>query len=187
MREATTTIAPPKKAWTDEELMRLKHEGKVELVNGELRLMTPAGGRQGEVNANLTILLGSHVRQHKLGKVYDAQTGFRPPGGNLRAPDVSFVRLERLPGGQSPQGFIPFPPDLAVEVFAPGETVADYEEKVEEYLDWGVKLVWLVDSEAQTVTICRSGGERVMLKGDDVLSGEEVVPGFQCPVRTLFE
>ena len=187
MRDATMTVAPPKKVWTDEELMRLKHEGKVELVNGELRLMSPAGMEQGEVNANLTILLGSHVRQHELGKVYDAQTGFRPPGGNLRAPDLSFVRLERLPKGKSPKGFGHFPPDLAVEVFAPEETVADYEEKVQEYLDWGVRLVWLVDPNTQTVTVCRPEGERVRLRSEDVLSGEEVVPGFLCQVRTLFE
>jgi Uma2 family endonuclease len=177
----------PKKEWTDEELMRLPHEGKAEVVNGELRLMTPAGMEQGEICANLTILLGSYIRRHRLGKVYDAQTGFRPSGGNLRAPDLSFVRLERLPGGRSPKGFGDFPPDLAVEVLAPEEKIEDYEEKVKEYLDWGVRLVWLVDPNTRTVVVCRPDGSRTVVGSEGELSGEEVVPGFSCPLNEVFE
>jgi Uma2 family endonuclease len=166
--------------------MQVKHEGKVELVNGELRFMTPAGGEQGEVDVNTTLLLGTFVKQHRLGKVYDAQTGFRPYE-NLRAPDVSFVQMERLPGGKSPKGFFHFPPDLAVEVFAPQETVADYSEKLAEYFNWGVRLVWLVDPDHQTVTVCHSPTDLTTLTVQDELSGEDVVPGFTCRVGDLFE
>jgi len=175
-----------KTTWTDEELMWVEHEGKVELVNGELILMTPAGMEQGEVDVNLILQLGNYVKPRQLGKVYDAQTGFRPHE-NLRAPDVAFVRLERLPGGRSPQGFGHFPPDLAVEVFAPGETVVDYADKVAEYFRWGVRLVWLVDPAQQTVTVCHSPSAMTTLTAHDELSGEEVVPGFTCRVGELFE
>jgi Uma2 family endonuclease len=175
------------KEWTDEELLRIEHEGKVELVNGELILMTPAGMEQGQVRADLLTRLNAYVRRHKLGRVYDAQTGFRPLNRNLRAPDVSFVCAERLPEGKSPKGFGHFPPDLAVEVFAPGETVDDYKDKVHEYLQWGVRLVWLVDPNTQAVTVCRPDGTRTTLTSNQVLSGEDVVPGFKCRVRTLFE
>ncbi|MCS6861990.1 MAG: Uma2 family endonuclease [Abditibacteriales bacterium] len=185
---ATSTVADRGRAkvWTDEELLRIKHEGKVELVNGELRLMTPAGMEQGKVSISLSARLYHHVHKHKLGEVYDAQTGFRPPQGDLRAPDVSFVRTERLPEGKTPKGFGHFPPDLAVEVFAPDETEEAYNEKVREYLRWGVRLVWLVDPNTQTVIVYRPDGTRTALKGNQVLSGEEVVPGFKCRVRTLF-
>jgi Uma2 family endonuclease len=162
------------------------HEGKVELVNGELILMTPAGLEQGEVDVNLSTLLNVYVKPRRLGKVYDAQTGFRPHE-NMRAPDVAFVRLERLPGGQSPKGFGHFPPDLAVEVFAPEETVADYADKVAEYFGWGVRLVWLVDPAQQTVTVCHSPSALATLTACDELSGEDVVPGFTCRVGELFE
>jgi Uma2 family endonuclease len=175
------------KVWTDEELLHIPHEGKVELVNGELKLMTPAGMEQGKVSISLAARLYNHVHKHKLGDVYDAQTGFRPPKGELRAPDTSFVRRERLPEGKSPKGFGDFPPDLAVEVFAPDETIENYEDKVREYLQWGVRLVWLVDPDTQTVTVCRPQSEPTALKGNQVLSGEEVVPGFKCRVRTLFQ
>ncbi len=177
----------PRKEWTDEELLRIEHEGKVELVNGELILMTPAGLEQEDVVAALIEQLRPYVRKRRLGRVYASQAGFRPKK-NLRCPDVSFVRTERLlPGGKSPKGFGHFPPDLAVEVFAPDETVDDYKDKVREYLRWGVRLIWLVDPNTQTVTVCRPDGERITLKRNQVLSGEDVVPGFKCRVRTLFE
>jgi Uma2 family endonuclease len=186
MATAIVATRPSNKVWTDEELLRIEHEGKVELVNGELRYMTPAGIEQGAISADLLTRLNNYVRRHKLGRVFDAQTGFRPPNHNLRAPDISFVRKERLPEGKLPEGFGDFPPDLAVEVFAPDETVDDYADKVKEYLGWGVRSVWLVDPNTQTVTVCRPDGTRAALKGNQVLSGEEVVPGFKCRVRTLF-
>ncbi len=174
-----------RKVWTDEELMRIKHEGKVELVDGEVRLMTPAGGEQGAISADLLTRLNNFVRRKKLGRVFDAQTGFRPYS-NLRAPDVSFVRMERLPGGKPPKGFLHIPPDLAVEVLGLNETFDDYEEKVAEYLSWGVRLIWLVDPNTETVMVIRQNGERQVLKGKDVLSGEDVVPGFKIRVKTIF-
>jgi len=73
-----------------------------------------------------------------------------------------------------------------VEVLAPDETVDDYEGKVAEYLSWGVKLIWLVDPNTETVTVVKSGGERKVLKGNDVLTGEDVLPGFKIRVKTIF-
>ncbi len=175
-----------KTAWSDEELLRIDHEGKVELVNGELLLTRPAGMQEGAVGATIGALLCQHVRKHGLGRAYGAHTGFRPYD-NTRAPDVSFVRAERLPGGRSPKGFGHFPPDLAVEVFAPDETAREYREKVEEYFGWGVALVWLVDPESRTVTVCRSPVDRVVLTAEDELTGGDVVPGFTCRVSELFE
>jgi len=175
----------PTKVWTDEELMKIKHEGKVELVKGELKLMTPAGLEQEDVVAALIALLRPFVRKQGLGRVYASQAGFRPKE-NLRCPDVSFVRTERLPSGRSPRGFGHFPPDLAVEVFAPDETAHDYTEKLQEYFAWGVRLVWLVDPNTRTVLVHRSPTDARRLTERDELSGEDVIPGFSCQVAELF-
>ncbi len=174
-----------KKIWTDEELMRIKHEGKVELVDGEVKLMTPAGMEQGWINARLTAKLGSYILRHKLGFFFDAQTGFRPRE-NMRAPDFSFVSRERFPDGKLPKGFGHIPPDFVVEVLAPNETFGDYEDKIAEYLSWRVKLIWLVDPNTETVMVVKGNGERRVMKGNDVLTGEDVVPGFKIRVKTIF-
>lgn len=179
-------VTMSKKIWTDEELMRIKHEGKVELVDGEVRLRTPAGGRQGRVSARLAVRLGSYILRHRLGEIFDAQTGFRPRD-TMFAPDFSFVSHERLGPEGVPDGFLHVPPDLAVEVLGLDETFADYNEKVAEYLSWGVRLIWLVDPNTGTVMVIRQSGERQILRGKDVLSGEDVVPGFKVRVKTIFE
>jgi Uma2 family endonuclease len=75
---------------------------------------------------------------------------------------------------------------LVVEVLGPNETLADYEEKMAEYRSWGVRLIWLVDPETQTVTVIRASGERQVLKGNDTLTGEDVVPGFRIRVKRIF-
>ncbi|MCS6861748.1 MAG: Uma2 family endonuclease [Abditibacteriales bacterium] len=185
MATMATPLRATSKMWTDEELMKLPYEGKVELIKGEV-VVSPAGLLQEKIGLKLAARLLSHVEQHDLGDVYGSSAGFRPPSADLRAPDVSFVRKERLPGGETPKGFGHFPPDLAVEVFAPDETADDYADKVREYLQWGVRLVWLVDPNTHTVTVCRPDGTRTTLKGNQMLSGEAVVPGFKCRVRTLF-
>lgn len=174
-----------KKVWTDEELMRIKHEGKVELVDGEVKLMTPAGGRQGRISARLAVRLGSYILRRRLGEIFDAQTGFRPHE-NMRSPDFSFISRERLRVEDVPDGFLRIPPDLAVEVLGVGETFDDYESKVAEYLSWGVKLIWLVDPNTETVMVVKGSGERKVLKGSDVLTGEDVLPGFKIRVKTIF-
>jgi len=180
-----TGVVTSKKAWTDEELLRIRHEGKVELVEGEVKCMAPAGLEQGWVNARLTVLLGGYILRRRLGYIFDAQTGFRPRQ-NMRAPDFSFVRQERLKGQKLPKDFGHFAPDLVVEVLGPNETLADYEEKMAEYRSWGVRLIWLVDPETQTVTVIRASGERQVLKGNDTLTGEDVVPGFRIRVKRIF-
>ena len=175
-----------KTRWTDEELMRMDHPGKVELVRGELILMRPAGLHEGAVCVGIATLLHNHVNKHKLGRVFDARTGFRPHE-DMRAPDVSFVHRDRLPEGRLPKGFGRFAPDLAVEVFAPGDKPADYAAKMLDYFDWGVRLVWLVDPDTRTVSVYRSPADAISLAEGDELSGEDVVPGFTCRVSELFE
>jgi Uma2 family endonuclease len=177
---ATTT----QKGWTDDELMALSGEGKYELVDGELVRMSPAGARHGDVVAELVLRIRAFAKQHGLGHVFDGQTGYRFPDGNLRSPDVSLVAAGRLPEGV-PAGFLHAPPDLAVEVLSPADRAGDVAHKVGEYLGVGVRLLWVVDPDKAAAVVYRPGQTPRSIRLDGALEGEDVLPGFSCPLREL--
>lgn len=172
---------------TIEELKRMPDDGhKYERVERLLQV-TPAGHEQEDIGAVLIELLGSFARKRGLGRLYGSNAGYLLPNGDLRCPDVSYVRQERLPGGRSPKGFAEYPPDLAVEVLSPNQTHKDIGYKIGELIDWGTPLVWVVDPAARTVAVYRSLGDTRTLGLDDALSGEDVIPGFSVQVRENFE
>src|SRR5262249_53669864 len=104
----------------------------------------------------------------------------------VRKPDVTFVRLDRMPRVPGAEGYIDIAPDLAVEVVSPNDLAYELEAKVVEYLDAGVSLVWVIDSEARRVRVHRRDGSVSWLREKDELSGKDVIPGFRCPVSALF-
>jgi Uma2 family endonuclease len=124
-----------------------------------------------------------------LGWVWAADAGYQcfPGHPNLvRKPDVSFIRLGRLPNEEAPEGHTRIPPDLAVEVISPKDLAYEISARVEDYLGAGVRLVWVIDPSVRTLIIYRHDGTIAGLRERDELSGEDVVPGFRCPVRELF-
>lgn len=174
------------RVWTDDELMQLPDDGrKYELVDGEL-VVSPAGGRHGRTVVKLTVRLGSFVAEHGLGEVFDSSTGYRLPGGNLRSPDLSFVAAARLAESGVPKGFLHIPPDLAVEVLSPDDRPRPVMDKVGEYIAAGVRLVWVIDPERETAAAYRSLTEVREIGRAEALQGEDVVPGFLCPLSALF-
>lgn len=175
-----------KKEMTDEELLSLPDDGyKYEYVKGELRV-SPAGLKHEEIGIRLASLLLNYVKGSQLGKVYGSSTGYRLPNGNLRSPDVSFVSRERLPGGESPEGFAHFAPDLAVEILSPSDRMDEINEKIAEYFDNGTILVWVIDPKNQSASVYSSPSDVRVLEANDELMGEDVIPGFRCQVRDLF-
>jgi Uma2 family endonuclease len=106
--------------------------------------------------------------------------------GNLRSPDVTFVRNEKLPKEEDQNKFAEFVPDLAVEVLSPTDRQTFVLEKIREFLENGVPIVWLVDPAAKTVTEYRSLSVIKQYSGDDVISAESVLPGFSCPISRFF-
>jgi Uma2 family endonuclease len=174
---------------TAEELLRMPDDGyRYELVRGELRKMAPAGHFRGRVAINVTTPLDQHVRAHHLGVVYAAETGFKLASNPdvVRAPDVAFIRRQRVEEVGDVEGYWPGAPDLAVEVISPSDTYADVQEKVFDWLEAGTRMVILVMPRKRGVTVYRSLTDMVMLTEHDTLDGGEVVPGWKIPVRELF-
>jgi Uma2 family endonuclease len=165
------------------------HAGRSELVQGELKMMSPAGGRHGRVAMNCGRLLANHVDEHKLGIVYAAETGFilaRDPD-TVRAPDVAFVAAARVPQIDDESAFIPFAPDLAIEVISPSDSFSGVEEKAFSWLDAGTRLVLLVDPANETVHAYRSADDIAVLGKGDIVPASDVVAGWQVAVARLFQ
>lgn len=150
-------------------------------------MMSPAGFEHGRLVANVTAPFTSFVRENKLGVVTGAETGFwigRDPD-TVRAPDVGFVRDERVPAAPT-KGFFEGPPDLAVEVLSPDDRASRVLAKVHDWLAAGCRAVWVVDPEARTVSVCRSGAEMIVLTVSDELTGDDVLPEFRLAVAEIF-
>jgi len=173
---------------TAETLLNMPRDGmRHELVKGELRTMTPAGFDHGAHVVRLTVPLAQYVASKRLGIVVGAETGFliRRDPDTVLAPDIAFVRQERIPPDGNPMAFFPGAPDLAVEVLSPGDKVFEVEEKVEEWLNAGTAMVWVVNPRRRTVTVYRSGAIVVLMEKDP-LDGQDVVPGFRYQIADIF-
>jgi Uma2 family endonuclease len=123
--------------------------------------MSPAGFKHGTIVARLTGALVQHVEAHDLGEVTGAETGFKLASNpdTVRVSDVGFVRRERIPAGELTEKFWPGAPDLAVEVVSPNDTLYEVDDKVEDYLAAGVRLVWIVNPKKRTVTVHQPNSE----------------------------
>lgn len=171
---------------TADMLWRMPNNGtRRELVKGELREMAPTGGGHGKSTVRITIPLGTHVLAEGLGEIFGAETGYiiaRDPD-TVRAPDVSFLSNARVPQDGVPDKFIPGAPDLAVEVLSPSDTMLEMEEKVADWLAARTQLVWVINSRQRTVTVHRADGSVTVLRQEQILDGEQVVPGFSVGGR----
>jgi Uma2 family endonuclease len=177
------------KLMTADELFEMPKDGFCyELVRGELKRMSPAGDEHGWVGMQLAIPLGSHIKQHNLGRLYLAETGFliQTNPDTVCAPDIAFVRMERIKETPRVKSYRRGAPDLAVEVNSPSDTVSKVEEKVTEWLEAGARMVWIVSPKLKTITVYRSLTDINTLTEKDMLDGGDVVPGFQLPVAEIF-
>jgi len=174
---------------TAEQLAELPDDGhRHELIQGELQTMAPASEWHGQVAYAIGRLVGNHVYENNLGRCYAAETGFviRRNPDTVRAPDFAFVPAERL-GGAPSDHFSSAVPDLIVEVVSPSDRASEVTEKALAWLDYGVRLVWVVDPRAKVVTVHRPGDVIGLVRGDDaVLDGGDVLPGFRVRLSDLF-
>jgi Uma2 family endonuclease len=179
---ATTTT---RRLATEDDLRAMPEDGrKYELVDGEIRV-SPAGDRHSVIALQLAALLLAFVKERKLGYVLGADAGFRLPGGNVRSPDASFVAAGRFPDNQVPDDWGSLAPDLAVEVISPGDRPRPVLDKVGEYLEAGVRLVWVIDPRRERLVVYRSVTDVRELGPDDLIDGEDVIPGFRFVLRDV--
>lgn len=149
-------------------------------LEGKLIIMPPTGGNTGKRNAELTTDLNLWNRRAKLGFVFDSSTEFKLPNGGDRSPDVSWIRLERWNAlsEEEQETFPPICPDFVIELRSPSDRLKPLQEKMQEYLDSGLRLGWLIDPKNQRVEIYRQGRDKEVLQSPTTLSGEDVLPGF---------
>lgn len=174
---------------TAEELLRLDVRHKsTELVRGRLVVREPPSTYHGRVQSNLNVLLGGFVHAQRLGAVFGQDTGFKIASDpdTVRAPDLAFVSRERaalIP----PRGYAALAPDLVAEILSPDDRPGEVLAKVGEWLEAGVRIVWVIDPDGKVAHAYRSDGSVATIASDGVLDGESVVPGFSCMLGELFD
>ncbi len=176
-----------------DQLAQAEQLARMELTkDGELIVMSPTGGTAGRKNRRLTQQIGIWTDRDGTGEAFDSSTIFVLPNGARRSPDVSWVKLERwnrLTQAQQ-DGFPPITPDFVIELVSPSDLKNQRYEvlqaKMQEYLDNGVRLGWLIEPSAKTVEIYRVGQQVEILNNPQTLSGEDVLPGFVLDLSEIF-
>jgi Uma2 family endonuclease len=179
----------PVRAMTADDLLRHSREPcRTELIAGRLVEMEPAGALHGVVAATICEMLATHVRAHRLGRIFGAETGYilASDPDTVRAPDASFVSRERVEAlGGIPSGYWPGPPDVAFEVNSPGDRRGDIESKTRSWIDAGTRAVVVVDPLARFATVHRPRRPPQRCSGPEALDLDDVLPGFGPTVDDL--
>ncbi len=168
--------------YTPDDLLNLPDGKSYELVGGRL-VERHMGAESSRIGTRLCTRLDRFCDENDQGIVWGADNGYEcfPHAPRLvRKPDVSFIRKGRLPGNASPKGWSQIAPDLVVEVVSPGDSVEPLEEKLEDYQKAGVPLIWVIYPGRRKARVFRLGGPTSLLREDDELSGEDILPGFRC-------
>ncbi len=149
-------------------------------AEGELLIMPPTGSETGNRNIELAYQLQAWSRQNNLGKAFDSSTGFILPNGAKRSPDASWVKIERWNAltPEQQESFAPICPDFVIELRSRTDSLKELQDKMQEYIDNGAILGWLIDRKNKRVEIYRPLKDVEILENPATLSGEDVLPGF---------
>lgn len=174
---------------TADDLLTLETSGKsTELVRGRLVAREPPSTHHGRVQGTLHILVGSYVRTHAMGAVFGQDTGFQIASDpdTVRAPDLAFVdrtRVARIPR----RGYAALAPDLVAEILSPDDRPGEVLTKVGEWLEAGVRLVWVIDPDRHVATVSGADGSVSIVSSDADVDGGAVLPGFSFLLSELFD
>ncbi|MGE5655685.1 MAG: Uma2 family endonuclease [Actinomycetota bacterium] len=177
---------------TDEQFFQLCQENEnirlERTAKGELIIMPPAGGETGNRNGRLTQQLFNWADTDGTGIAFDSSTGFKLPNGADRSPDAAWVKLERWDAltAEEQRRFPPLCPDFVVELLSPSDSLKDTQEKMQEYLENGIRLGWLINRKTRQVEIYRPGVEVEVLDNLVQVSGESVLPGFVLNLAAIW-
>ncbi|BAY15787.1 hypothetical protein NIES21_16060 [Anabaenopsis circularis NIES-21] len=157
-------------------------------AQGELIIMPPTGGETGKSNSNVNAQIWFWNDQNQLGEVFDSSTGFTLPNGADRSPDVSWVAKSRWDAltKEQKEKFIPLCPDFVIEILSPNDSLKKTQNKMQEYIENGCRLGWLINRKQQEVEIYRLGKDVEILKSPQILSGEDVLPGFVLTMQKIW-
>ncbi|QUY41780.1 Uma2 family endonuclease [Acaryochloris marina] len=155
---------------------------------GELIIMPPTGGLTGDRNADITFQLRAWNRQTRQGKSFDSSTGFQLPNGATRSPDASWMTIERWETltSSEQERFVPLCPDFVVELRSASDALAPLQAKLQEYIENGARLGWLIDPKQQTVEIYRPNQVVERVQAPAQLSGESVLQDFILDLSPIF-
>ncbi len=182
------TATPTAELITAEEFLHMPENEGAELVDGRI-VEVPMGSMSSWLGGFLFARVLNFVLENRLGWVFPQETGMsiwpdRPR--HVRKPDLAFVRRGRLPGGQPPHGWLTVAPDLAVEVVSPGDEAEDLEQKLIEYREAGIPLIWVIYPGTRRAQVLGANRPRLELEPNGVLDGQDVLPGFTCSLQELF-
>jgi Uma2 family endonuclease len=190
MAEAVKELAARTQRLTAEEFAALGDLGPCELIKGEIVTMSPTRRPHGRRTYRIARIVGDYVEAQDLGEVYVGEVGVQTERGEdtVRGADLAFCPWEDVPNEEEEQAetWI-MPPALVVEVVSRHDTPRDLRKKVQEYLQVGVRQVWVVDERTRTVQVHRADGTTDILTETATLAGEDVLPGFTVPVADLFQ
>jgi Uma2 family endonuclease len=171
------------------EICRKNPENQIERTQkGEIIVMTPTGGETGKWNASIIGVFYNWNRIHKLGKIFDSSTAFRLPSSAIRSPDLSFVFSARWNALQSweKESFPPLCPDFVLELRSKTDNLKDLQSKMEEWIENGCKLAWLLDMDNLKFYIYKPSGNVQILEGKNTnLLDEDVLTGFTLSIAEL--
>ena len=173
---------------TPEQFEELPDSQGLELIDGIVQ-EKKMGTENGAIQSRLHYHLNAIVLPAKLGVVLDAEgmyQCFPKRRKTVRKPDISFILQDRLPGGRVPVGVCKFRPDLAVEVVSPNDTYEEVDEKLADYFDAGVPLIWVVTPKTRTVLVYRADGTARRLSETDELTADPLIPGCRVKIADLF-
>ena len=189
-------MAVQERLYTAADLWELSHsteydEKRLELSEGVLIVMAPAATQHGKYASKWDRLIGNFVEANDLGETMAAETGFmlhtNPDGRDtVRAPDVGFISKARIPKDGLPEGYFQGAPDLAVEVVSPNDSADEIQQKVNEYLRYSTKAVWVFYPKSKTIAVHTQSGTQPLHPGD-TLNGGDVLPGFTLAISDLFD
>ncbi|WP_348539878.1 MULTISPECIES: Uma2 family endonuclease [Spirulina sp. CCY15215] len=177
---------------TDEQFWQLCHDNddlQFEMTaTGELIIMSPTGSITSDRNSDLNFQLRYWNRRNNLGKVFDSNGGFQLPNGARRAPDSSWVKMERWDAltPEEQDRFAPLCPDFVVELMSPNDSLEVTRDKMKEYQENGAQLGWLINRKRRQVEIYRLNQEVEILNNPQTVSGENILPGFVLDLATIW-
>ena len=175
--------------WTAKDLLDFQNSPwQHELIHGVLYRMPPTGFDHGRIESLFSAFLTIHVSTNQLGQVASGDPGFiiaRNPD-TVIAPDVAYISHESLKSAISTDRFLTIAPDLVAEIVSPNDRPREVQEKVERWLQFGVRAVVVIDPKSQTVTMHQSLDQKTIYGLDNTIDLSFVMSGFSMPMRHLF-